>query len=137
MPLRDPGDKLYRMGNGFSKMLQMINFDNNGNVSLSPNLINEQTINSNDSRIPSAFPAQMNENNTINNNYNTSKQQLKKRIKSANPKIKIKESKFNSNHQIQKEINAENSKTKNEVFPDINEANPKITKIYRKTSSKH
>ena len=40
MPLRDPGDKLYRMGNGFSKMLQMLNFDNNGNVSLSPNIIN-------------------------------------------------------------------------------------------------
>ncbi len=27
-PLRDPNDKLYRIGNGFSKMLQMINVDN-------------------------------------------------------------------------------------------------------------
>jgi hypothetical protein len=28
-PMRDPNDKLYRIGNGFSKMLQMINLDNN------------------------------------------------------------------------------------------------------------
>ena len=49
MPLRDPGDKLYRMGNGFSKMLQMLNFDSNGNVSLSPNIINEGSNNSNES----------------------------------------------------------------------------------------
>jgi transcriptional regulator NrdR family protein len=27
-PMRDPNDKLYRIGNGFSKMLQMINVDN-------------------------------------------------------------------------------------------------------------
>ena len=27
-PLRDPNEKLYRIGNGFSKMLQMLNFDN-------------------------------------------------------------------------------------------------------------
>ena len=142
MPLRDPGDKLYRMGNGFSKMLQMLNFDNNGNVSLSPNLINEQTINSNDSRAPSAFPGQINENslsNNINNNNNSnSKQTLKNRVKSANPKIKIKENKFNTLHyQKDVNINPEMTKTKNDVFPNINETNPKITKIFRKTSSKH
>ena len=141
MPLRDPGDKLYRMGNGFSKMLQMLNFDNNGNVSLSPNLINEQTINSNDSRAPSAYPGQINENslnNNINNNNRNSKQTLKNRVKSANPKIKRKENKFNTLH-YQKDVNIlpEMSKTKNDVFPNINETNPKITKIFRKTSSKH
>jgi hypothetical protein len=30
-PMRDPNDKLYRIGNGFSKMLQMINVDQAGN----------------------------------------------------------------------------------------------------------
>jgi len=137
MPLRDPGDKLYRMGNGFSKMLQMLNFDNNGNVSLNPNLMYDQTINSNDSRVPSAFPGQNNENSINTNiNNNNSKQQLKNRIKSANPKIKIKENKFNTlNAHHQKDLNPEMTKTKNEVFPDINEGNPKITKIFRKTSS--
>ena len=141
MPLRDPGDKLYRMGNGFSKMLQMLNFDNNGNVSLSPNLINEQTINSNDSRSPSAYPGQINENslnNNINNNNSNSKQTLKNRVKSANPKIKIKDNKYSTLH-YQKDVNIlpEMSKTNNDVFPNINETNPKITKIFRKTSSKH
>ena len=29
-PMRDPNDKLYRMGNGYSKMLQMIQIDDNG-----------------------------------------------------------------------------------------------------------
>jgi chromosome segregation ATPase len=29
-PARDPNDKLYRMGNGYSKMLQMIQIDDNG-----------------------------------------------------------------------------------------------------------
>ncbi len=28
-PVKDPNDKLYRMGNGFSKMLQMIQVDEN------------------------------------------------------------------------------------------------------------
>jgi hypothetical protein len=31
-PMRDPNDKLYRIGNGFSKMLQMINVDSNNGV---------------------------------------------------------------------------------------------------------
>ena len=133
MPLRDPSDQLYRKGNGFSKMLQMLNFDNNGNVSLNPNLINE-TINSNDSRVPSAFPGQI-PNNTLNNNNRT----LKNRIKSANPKIKIKENKINYQ---QKEPIIEVNKQKKDIFPDIydgpgtkNEEKPKITKIFRKASS--
>ena len=136
MPLRDPNDQLYRKGNGFSKMLQMLNFDNNGNVSLKPNLINEATINSNESRIPSAFPGQI-----PNNNLSNNKQSLKNRIKSANPKIKIKESKM---YTQQKEPNIEVTKNKKDIFPDIydgpgsnKEEKPKITKIFRKTSSKH
>jgi chromosome segregation ATPase len=128
MPLREPGDKLYRMGNGFSKMLQMLNFDNNGNVSLNPNIMNEATLNSNDSRVASAFPGQSN--NLNNTNNNTSRQPLKTRVKSANPKIKIKQTK-ETNNEITK---------KNNVFPDIydgtgkNEEGPKITKVIKKGS---
>ena len=52
LPVRDPGDKLYRMGNGFSKMLNMLNFDNYGNVSLNPDTTDsnesENEIGSND-----------------------------------------------------------------------------------------
>ena len=140
MPLRDPGDKLYRMGNGFSKMLQMLNFDSNGNISLNPNIINENTLNSNESvtRIASAMPGQI-PNNNLNNNSG-SKVPLKKRIQSANPKIKmnaLKENKIKSLNS--KEGTIEVSKTKNDLFPDIYENSggksddqPKITKVFRK-----
>ena len=156
MPLRDPGDKLYRMGNGFSKMLQMLNFDNNGNVSLNPNIINENTVNSNDSnsRIPSAFPGRVQNNIYNNNNYNNSnigKPQFKKRIQSANPKVRA-DLKNMSMYKMQNKqakeadnigLPSDVQKTKNELFPDIydtgtgkNEDGPKITRIFRKTSSK-
>jgi hypothetical protein len=66
---------------------------------------------------------------------------LKQRVKSANPKIKIKENKFNT---YRKEATIEINKQKNELFPDIydgtgnKDERPKITKIFRKTaSSKH
>ena len=138
MPLRDPGDTLYRKGNGFSKMLQMLNFDNNGNVALNPSIFNEGTMNSIESRAPSAYPGQI----PGNNNSLSSRQNLKHRVKSANPKIKIKESKI-SHHQ-KETIEISKPKNVNELFPDIyesagnkNEEKPKITKIFRKTSYRH
>ena len=153
MPLRDPGDKLYRMGNGFSKMLQMLNFDNNGNVSLNPNIIHEATMGSNESnsRIASAFPGRPTNNNNINNNI---KPMFKKRIQSAKPKTRTDIKNINGNKvmpQLQQIVKdgdksgfvSEVQKTKNEIFPDIyepgngkNEEGPKITRIFRKTSSK-
>ena len=160
MPLRDPGDKLYRMGNGFSKMLQMLNFDNNGNVSLNPNVIHEATMGSNDSnsRVGSAYPGKVqnnNYNNTNSNiiNYNNNNKPLfKKRIQSANPKGRTDIKNLNINKlqpSYLKEGNksgfvSEVQKTKNELLPDLyegggnskNEDGPKITRIFRKTSSK-
>ena len=156
MPLRDPGDKLYRMGNGFSKMLQMLNFDNNGNVSLSPNIINEATNNSVEggTRVASAFPGKIRDNNFISNNsYNNTNNMragIKKRIQSAKPKIRTDLKKnmtmnMNSNLNMEKnsdEIVPDIRKEKNdELYPDIykngkNDMGPKITKIIRKTSSK-
>ena len=161
MPLRDPGDKLYRMGNGFSKMLQMLNFDNNGNVSLNPNVIHEATMGSNDSnsRIGSAFPGKVQNNNYNNTNYNNinynnnnNKPLFKKRIQSANPKGRTDLKNININKMqpsYLKEGNksgfvSEVQKTKNELLPDLyegggngkNEDEPKITRIFRKTSSK-
>ena len=43
LPVRDPAEKLYRMGNGFSKILNMLNFDNYGNASLNPNFDSENS----------------------------------------------------------------------------------------------
>ena len=154
LPLRDPGDKLYRMGNGFSKMLQMLNFDNYGNVSLNPNIINEANFYNN---------VNINNNNNINNSINNSgqnnnnntllsnqkgKTDIKKRVQSANPKIKLnfQENKLKNKNPGNKEINDAtnaNGKTKDDLLPDIydmsgtqNSEGPKITKIMKKTFHK-
>ena len=154
LPLRDPGDKLYRMGNGFSKMLQMLNFDSYGNVSLNPNIINEANFYNN---------VNINNNNNINNSINNSgqnnnnntllsnqkgKTDIKKRVQSANPKIKLnfQENKLKNKNAGNKEINDAtnaNGKTKDDLLPDIydmsgtqNSEGPKITKIMKKTFHK-
>ena len=154
LPLRDPGDKLYRMGNGFSKMLQMLNFDSYGNVSLNPNIINEANFYNN---------VNINNNNNINNSINNSgqnnnnntllsnqkgKTDMKKRVQSANPKIKLnfQENKLKNKNAGNKEINDAtnaNGKTKDDLLPDIydmsgtqNSEGPKITKIMKKTFHK-
>ena len=154
LPLRDPGDKLYRMGNGFSKMLQMLNFDSYGNVSLNPNIINEANFYNN---------VNINNNNNINNSINNSgqnnnnntllsnqkgKTDMKKRDQSANPKIKLnfQENKLRNKNLGNKEINDAtnaNGKTKDDLLPDIydmsgtqNSEGPKITKIMKKTFHK-
>lgn len=46
-PLRDQGDKAYRLGNGFSKMLQMMQMDENGKSDKKNSIINARNINSN------------------------------------------------------------------------------------------
>ena len=155
MPLRDPSDKLYRMGNGFSKMLQMLNFDSSGNVCLNPNVMNETTMNSNESnsRIGSAFPSRVQNNNFVNNNMNNSvKPIIKKRIQSAKPKmrnelnINLNKSKLQTKSSRKDTSNIDfgtETKKNNELFPKIyetdnanNEEGPRITKIIRKTSKK-
>ena len=154
LPLRDPGDKLYRMGNGFSKMLQMLNFDSYGNVSLNPNIINEanfyNNVNINNNNINNSI----NNSGQNNNNNNTllsnqkGKTDMKKRVQSANPKIKLnfQENKLKNKNPGNKEINDAtnaNGKTKDDLLPDIydmsgtqNSEGPKITKIMKKTFHK-
>ena len=153
LPLRDPGDKLYRMGNGFSKMLQMLNFDSYGNVSLNPNIINEanfyNNVNINNNNINNSInnSGQNNNNNTLLSNQK-GKTDIKKRVQSANPKIKLnfQENKLKNKNLGNKEINDAtnaNGKTKDDLLPDIydmsgtqNSEGPKITKIMKKTFHK-
>ena len=153
LPLRDPGDKLYRMGNGFSKMLQMLNFDNYGNVSLNPNIINEanfyNNVNINNNNINNSInnSGQNNNNNTLLSNQK-GKTDIKKRVQSANPKIKLnfQENKLKNKNPGNKEINDAtnaNGKTKDDLLPDIydmsgtqNSEGPKITKVVKKTFHK-
>ena len=155
LPLRDPGDKLYRMGSGFSKMLQMLNFDNYGNVNLNPNIINEANfynnvnINNNNINNPNNNSGQNNNNNNNNLPSNQKgKTDIKKRVQSANPKIKLnfQENKMKNKNLGNKEINFlinTNGKTKEDLLPDIydmsgvqNSEGPKITKIMKKTLHK-
>ena len=151
LPLRDPGDKLYRMGNGFSKMLQMLNFDSYGNVSLNPNIINEANfynninINNNNNNINNGIN---NSGQNINNTSHKGKNDLKKRVQSANPKFKLnfQENKIRNKNSGNKDLNDTpniNGKTRNELLPDIydisgaqNTEGPKITKIMKKTFHK-
>ena len=152
LPLRDPGDKLYRMGNGFSKMLQMLNFDSYGNVSLNPNIINEanfyNNVNINNNNINNSITnSGQNNNNTLLSNQK-GKTDIKKRVQSANPKIKLnfQENKLKNKNPGNKEINDAtnaNGKTKDDLLPDIydmsgtqNSEGPKITKIMKKTFHK-
>ena len=84
LPLRDSNENLYRMGSGYSKMLQMINFDNNGNVNINPDMANEEinTLMSSDSNM-------MNMNNMMGRTFYAkqkhiqSKTPIKIRIQSA------------------------------------------------------
>ena len=158
LPYRDSGDNLYRMGNGYSKMLQMINFDNNGNVNISPdNSDDRHTIVSNDSNGMNSFNIHGINNNMGKTFYpkqknSKSKTSAKFRVQSAQDgngertsNISIK----NSNNLEENKINlnlGNNTKTRNQKgLPKINfmeietssQKDPRITKIMKKSQSKN
>jgi len=113
-PMRDPNDKLYRIGNGFSRMLQTLNlesFQNNRNVQT----LNNENFQTNDT-------SDLELNNTGMG-------------KSPNKLIKAKNNKGNNN--IQNITNPENipeeqSWDNNNVNNSL-ENQPKIVKIYKKS----
>ena len=142
LPVRDPGEKLYRMGNGFSRMLNMLNFDNNGNVNLNQyiesNSSDTEKENENESK-------ERKDNGNLNTNEkrNKNKTLYKNRLfqsastnsiydnvklghKTQNSFCKKEENKDKFLPKLKKEIPSEN----------INEEKPKITKIFKKTNSK-
>ena len=156
LPVRDPGDKLYRMGNGFSKMLNMLNFDDNGNVSLNRNYTNSDDSESkNDSNDKVINPnINVNELKQKKLKSNNTKTLLKNRFQSASTSL-IKENKDNKEynniklgHKTQnlffnkEEIkNKYLPKLKKEMSVDalqrIKEEKPKITKVIKKNNKKY
>ena len=117
-PNKDPNDKLYRLGNGFSKMLQMIQIDENEKK----NINGYQTYTDFNDVIKQINSPLKTEGN-INDNQGS-------KIKMGLPKIKekkkIKESMENNNNEMPKV----NNLIRHEDSEDeINQ--PKITKIYR------
>ena len=166
LPFRENGENLYRLGNGYSKMLQMINFDINGNVNLSPDTNEDiHTIMSNDSNGMNSFNIKCKNNNQNNQNNNNimgktfypkqktiqSKTPIKLRVNSARDGFVER----NSNISIKNNNNLEENKnniylvnavkTRNtKGFPKINslegessiQKDPIITKIVKKSQSK-
>ena len=117
-PNKDPNDKLYRLGNGFSKMLQMIQIDENEKK----NINGYQTYTDFNDVIKQINSPLKTEGN-INDNQGS-------KIKMGLPKIKekkkVKESTENNNNEMPKV----NNLIRHEDSEDeINQ--PKITKIYR------
>ena len=103
LPLREKepnGEKFFRVGNGYSRLLQMVNFDNNGNITLNPfaNLNENNSTNQNNSIISN------NSENNRSNNLNRSAS--RERCKSTKNKKDSKEK--NKTIDILKSRNEEN-----------------------------
>ena len=161
-PLRDQGDKIYRLGNGFSKMLQMIQVDendkkNNNNMNeLSDYVKNMKTEKSDIDVISGEIPL----NKTTTNNWYKSPQKNLPKIKKgmlikAKSGINITESinETNINNKNNNNINnggglnsgsldnigidVDNKNNQVEFFPEEEEfiSSPKITKIKKITKN--
>ena len=106
LPVKEQSDGLYRMGNGYSKMLQMINFDNTGNVNINQDLNNEEynTLMSSDSNM-----INMNNINMMGKTFYIkqkimpSKTPVKIRVQSASNEVKEEkmENNINGNNNIE------------------------------------
>ena len=153
LPVRDPGDKLYRMGNGFSRMLNMLNFDNYGNVSLNPN----ESLNSNESDNEEESNGKMPNINmneiTQKKSKNKNKTLLKNRFQSASTSL-IKDTKETNNMKLAPKTQNNffnKEEIKNRYLPKLKkemsaehfekiekgkEEKPKITKVFKKSHKK-
>ena len=119
-PSKDPNDKLYRLGNGFSKMLQMIQIDENEKK----NINGYQTYTDFNDVIKQI-------NNPLKSEGNINENQGQKQ-KIGLPKIKerkkVRESEEIADNSEMAKVN-NNLIGKEELEDEINQ--PKITKIYR------
>jgi len=144
LPLRNPNEKLYRIGNGFSKMLQMLNFDdyninNNINASTanSPPRTGFNFYNKKENakeRYQSAHYRNININNNNYNNNNNNNNGSSDELSNSNniasnsnnglPKIKTNNNINNKdNNKLDNSLNGTNEEEENQ---------PKIMKIYKK-----
>ena len=120
-PNKDPNDKLYRLGNGFSKMLQMIQIDENEKKGIN-GYSTYTDFNDVIKQINSPLKTERNERH-------------EQKIKIGLPKIKEKKANrestenINNNNEIPKGNNNNNFLEQEDSEDEINQ--PKITKIYR------
>ena len=141
-PLKDPNDKIYRLGNGFSKMLQMVQLDENDkkNIGMITQQNNNEFIIGN--KILKLDKIDSNFNNEINighikteiNNNNKNLPKIKGNNTATNfSKKNINENNNNKNKQgnnLMKENENIDLIDKNDIISDEDEENkPKIMKI--------
>ena len=141
-PVKDPNDKLYRMGNGFSKMLQLIQVDENDKKSAfqTYNEMNETAKNKNSLTKTEFFsgsgfdiselsPQVKNRKNLSNATLNN----INRAIQKSLPKLK--------KHKLKrKNINMTGDSEQNPNMgedSEDNEEEPKITKIFRVNKDQH
>ena len=161
-PLRDQGDKIYRLGNGFSKMLQMIQVDendkkNNNNINELSDYVKNMKTEKSDIDVISG-EIQLNK-TTTNNWYKSPQKNLPKIKKGMLVKAKsginitesINETNINNknNHNFNNGgglnsgsldnigIDVDNKNNQVEFFPEEEEfiSSPKITKIKKITKN--
>ena len=162
LPFREKessGEKFFRVGNGYSRLLQMVNFDNNGNITLNPfaNLNENNNTNHNNSSIIS----NNSENNRSNNlNRSASRERCKstktkKGSKEKSKTIDILKSKNEENKaerklplikcsmstdNFEKVVESTNLNNQNNggggINTSLNFKSPKINKILKKSQYK-
>ena len=141
-PVKDPNDKLYRMGNGFSKMLQMIQIDENDKKSAfqTYNEMNDlsktkKSLTKTDYFSGSGFDGSelSPQNKNIKNLSNQTVSNMNKTTQKSLPKLK--------KHRIKrKNINVTGDSEQNMIMnedSEDNEEEPKITKIFRVNKEQH
>jgi hypothetical protein len=137
-PVKDPNDKLYRMGHGFSKMLQMIQVDENDKKSAFQTYHNDALKNKNNTKTDflsaSGFEvSELSPHNKTIKNLNNNTVNMNKTTQKSLPKLnKHKLMKKNANLTTFQEQNLNMNDESDE-----NEDEPKITKIFRVTKDQH
>jgi len=137
-PVKDPNDKLYRMGHGFSKMLQMIQVDENDKKSAFQTYHNDVMKNKNNTKTDflsaSGFEvSDLSPHNKTIKNLNNNTINMNKTTQKSLPKL-------NKHKLMKKNANLTTFQDQNLNMnddSDENEDEPKITKIFRVNKDQH
>ena len=137
-PVKDPNDKLYRMGHGFSKMLQMIQVDENDKKSAFQTYHNDALKNKNNTKTDflsaSGFEvSELSPHNKTIKNLNNNTVNMNKTTQKSLPKL-------NKHKLMKKNANLTTFQDQNLNMndeSDENEDEPKITKIFRVNKDQH
>ena len=140
LPTKEGGEKLYRMGNGFSKMLSMLNFDNTGNVFLNPNAESYNVENddskgeskkNDDKNLTTLLIRTKSQRDGLSLSNENSNPNLNMGKRTSNYFFKRDELKTSYLPKLKKDMTGDGTELKKTV-----EENPKIVKILKKSNSK-